>query len=171
MSAGFEVFFDALDAELVAYIEGGSSSTKDTVNGALEGKARDVAFVQEVGRILRTSPGKDCAILLDPRNLFEQLSLTYAEVLGWRDDSEVDRLADVEHSTGLVHGARYARQRLHALASIMRAVPVTPAVHDRCVVEDTQGEPCAAAAAGVDAACTSVDSDLAPALSTRCEKL
>ena len=124
MSAGFEVFFDALDAELVAYIEGGSSSTKDTVKGALEGKARDVA-----------------------------------------------RLADVEYSTGLVHGARYARQRLHALASIMRAVPVTPAVHDRCVVEDTQGEPCAAAAAGVDAACTSVDSDLAPALSTRCEKL
>ena len=68
-----------------------------------------VRFVQEVGRVLRTSPGKDYAILLDPRNLFEQLSLTYAEVLGWRDDPEVDEDEEQEDEDGEGDGSKVAR--------------------------------------------------------------
>lgn len=47
-----------------------------------------VRFIQEVGRVLRTAPGKDVAIILDPQDLFNELSLTYSEVLGWQDDPD-----------------------------------------------------------------------------------
>lgn len=41
-----------------------------------------VRFVQEVGRVLRTHPDKDEALILDPHNLFADLSLTGDEQLG-----------------------------------------------------------------------------------------
>lgn len=47
-----------------------------------------VRFVQEVGRVLRTHPGKDEAIILDPRGLFEELSLTNADELGELEKEE-----------------------------------------------------------------------------------
>jgi len=40
-----------------------------------------VRFCQEVGRVLRASPGKDCAYLLDPHDLFNSFGLTYEAVL------------------------------------------------------------------------------------------
>ena len=42
-----------------------------------------VRFIQEVGRVLRTFPGKESATILDPRNLFNELSLSYEHLLGW----------------------------------------------------------------------------------------
>lgn len=44
-----------------------------------------VRFVQEVGRVLRTHPGKTGAVILDPLGLFARLSISYAEVVGWRE--------------------------------------------------------------------------------------
>lgn len=41
-----------------------------------------VRFVQEVGRVLRTWPGKSEALVLDPHGLFGTFSLTYDEDLG-----------------------------------------------------------------------------------------
>lgn len=40
-----------------------------------------VRFCQEVGRVLRATPGKDCAWLLDPHDLFDSFGLTYEAVL------------------------------------------------------------------------------------------
>lgn len=40
-----------------------------------------VRFCQEVGRVLRASPGKECAWLIDPHDLFDSFGLTYEAVL------------------------------------------------------------------------------------------
>lgn len=42
-----------------------------------------VRFVQEVGRGLRSWPGKDCCVYLDPGGLWKTFRLTYDAVLGW----------------------------------------------------------------------------------------
>lgn len=44
-----------------------------------------VRFIQEVGRVLRSYPGKTKAILLDPHGLFEQFQITYDAALGWEE--------------------------------------------------------------------------------------
>ncbi len=45
-----------------------------------------VRFIQEVGRVLRASPGKDRAILMDPHDLFGAFGWNLAEALGeWED--------------------------------------------------------------------------------------
>jgi hypothetical protein len=41
-----------------------------------------VRFIQEIGRLLRSYPGKHEAIFYDPHDLFGSFSLTYAEALG-----------------------------------------------------------------------------------------
>lgn len=41
-----------------------------------------VRFIQELGRVLRSSPGKDKARVLDPNDLFGEFQLTYADALG-----------------------------------------------------------------------------------------
>ena len=41
-----------------------------------------VRFIQEVGRVLRTYPGKTEALILDPLGLFQRLALAYEEELG-----------------------------------------------------------------------------------------
>ncbi len=41
-----------------------------------------VRFVQEVGRLLRSHPGKERAVFYDPHDLFGTFRLTYAEALG-----------------------------------------------------------------------------------------
>ena len=41
-----------------------------------------VRFIQELGRVLRASPGKDKARVLDPNDLFGEFQLTYADALG-----------------------------------------------------------------------------------------
>jgi len=41
-----------------------------------------VRFVQEVGRVLRSHPDKEHAIIMDPHNLFSQHGLAYPEALG-----------------------------------------------------------------------------------------
>lgn len=40
-----------------------------------------VRFAQEVGRALRSAPGKSCALMLDPHDLFAEFALTYDAVL------------------------------------------------------------------------------------------
>lgn len=52
-----------------------------------------VRFIQEVGRVLRTHPGKSEAIILDPLGLFNTFSLSYDEDLG---EKEVEPAADPE---------------------------------------------------------------------------
>lgn len=44
-----------------------------------------VRFIQEVGRVLRSYPGKTEAVLLDPHGLFEQFQITYDAALGWEE--------------------------------------------------------------------------------------
>jgi hypothetical protein len=41
-----------------------------------------VRFVQEIGRLLRSHPGKTEAVFLDPHDLFGSFDVTYAEALG-----------------------------------------------------------------------------------------
>ena len=54
-----------------------------------------VRFVQEVGRVVRTFPGKTRALVLDPLDHFGSLALDYDAMLGGEDDaSAVDELAD-----------------------------------------------------------------------------
>lgn len=45
-----------------------------------------VRFVQEVGRVLRSSPGKTHATLLDPNGLFGVFGLSYEAALGWYEE-------------------------------------------------------------------------------------
>lgn len=59
-----------------------------------------VRFCQEVGRVLRSSPGKDRAWLLDPHDLFDTFGLTYEAMLAGAtvekdapELSELDQLA------------------------------------------------------------------------------
>ena len=44
-------------------------------------------FVQEVGRVLRAFPGKAEGVILDPHDLFDAFSLTYAAMLGWEESA------------------------------------------------------------------------------------
>lgn len=56
-----------------------------------------VRFCQEVGRVVRTHPGKDGAVVLDPHDLFGSLGLDYEAVLGGElaeESGEVDQLAE-----------------------------------------------------------------------------
>lgn len=47
-----------------------------------------VRFIQEVGRVLRSYPGKSEAVLLDPHDLFGAFHLSYSEALGWAEPEE-----------------------------------------------------------------------------------
>ena len=49
-----------------------------------------VRFVQEVGRVLRASPGKTQAQLLDPHDLFDSFGLTYEAIIGADTRAPVD---------------------------------------------------------------------------------
>lgn len=44
-----------------------------------------VRFIQELGRYLRSNPGKTEAVILDPHDLFGVFDVTYEEALGWSD--------------------------------------------------------------------------------------
>ena len=58
-----------------------------------------VRFIQELGRVLRSSPGKDKARVLDPNDLFGEFQLTYADALGllFADAPEEDEETDAEN--------------------------------------------------------------------------
>jgi hypothetical protein len=58
-----------------------------------------VRFIQELGRVLRASPGKDKARVLDPNDLFGEFQLTYADALGllFADAPEEDEDTDAEN--------------------------------------------------------------------------
>ena len=47
-----------------------------------------VRFIQELGRFLRTAPGKKEAVILDPLGLLEQHATRIDAALGWVDDPE-----------------------------------------------------------------------------------
>lgn len=55
-----------------------------------------VRFVQEIGRVLRASPGKHHAVVLDPNDLFGSFSLSYEEALGWSDPAVTAAKQDKE---------------------------------------------------------------------------
>ena len=44
-----------------------------------------VRFAQEIGRVLRASPGKTEAVIFDPHDLFGALTIDYDAALGWRE--------------------------------------------------------------------------------------
>lgn len=60
-------------------------------------KAR-VRFIQELGRVLRTAPGKTEAAILDPLGLIEEHSLTYEAALGWVEDLEPEAGEEAEET-------------------------------------------------------------------------
>jgi len=53
-----------------------------------------VRFCQEVGRVIRSSPGKTTAYLLDPHDLFHTFGLTYEAMLAGSAEAEDDENAD-----------------------------------------------------------------------------
>ena len=58
-----------------------------------------VRFIQEVGRVLRASPGKTVAKVLDPNDLFGEFQLTYADALGLLfNDAEPEALELAEEN-------------------------------------------------------------------------
>ncbi len=52
------------------------------------GKRSRVAFAQEVGRVLRSHPGKTVAYVYDPLDLFGKIKLTYAAAVGEPEEYE-----------------------------------------------------------------------------------
>ena len=66
-----------------------------------------VWFAQHVGRVLRSHPGKEEAIILDPGDLFGTFGLSYAAVLGGRDMSDSPLLQFLtEEQTEALHEAQ-----------------------------------------------------------------
>lgn len=53
-----------------------------------------VRFLQQLGRVLRTSPGKARALVLDPWGLMEQHDLEYAAALGGAYDDPAESVSD-----------------------------------------------------------------------------
>jgi superfamily II DNA or RNA helicase len=49
-----------------------------------------IRFIQEVGRYIRSFPGKTEAVLLDPHDLFGTFQLTYEASLGWVEAEDID---------------------------------------------------------------------------------
>lgn len=49
-----------------------------------------IRFIQEIGRVLRSYKGKECAYILDPNDLFGAFQLSYPEALGWKEPDEPD---------------------------------------------------------------------------------
>lgn len=78
-----------------------------------------VRFAQEVGRILRTAPGKDEAILFDPLGLWEIHDLSYAAILGEVEDTPIP--ADVRAVLDALDGPR-PEAELEALFAVSRRV-------------------------------------------------
>lgn len=98
-------------------------------------KAR-VRFIQEMGRVLRASPGKVEAVILDPLALIEEHSLAYDPALGWKeyspaepeeeeaDPEEVERKARELYAKPLAVVSSWARQL--AVAAIAAGVAKPP---------------------------------------------
>ena len=59
-----------------------------------------VRFIQEVGRVLRASPGKDRAVLLDPHDLFGAFGWGFGEALGEWEREKGDPREAVEREPG-----------------------------------------------------------------------
>jgi len=55
--------------------------------------ASRIRFAQEVGRVLRSHPGKTCGVVYDPYDLFGKLSLSYEACLGEIEDRSADEQA------------------------------------------------------------------------------
>lgn len=97
-------------------------------------------FIQEVGRGLRTYPGKSEFFILDPHDLFNRLQLTYAAVLGQEtegDDESEERTSrsgggggggGTPTNRGETHitGALQERQALRAMAMRLRLQGLIP---------------------------------------------
>lgn len=61
-----------------------------------------VRFCQEVGRVLRASPGKDCAYLLDPHDLFNVFGLTYEAMLAGGQDAPESAIPEEDQEAQFV---------------------------------------------------------------------
>jgi len=59
------------------------------------GAGSRVRLPQEVGRVVRTYPGKSRAWVLDPCGAFDVLALDYDAVLGWERQEQLDPLAQL----------------------------------------------------------------------------
>lgn len=60
-----------------------------------------VRFCQEIGRVLRSYPGKDRAIYLDPLDLFGAHGITYPEALGWVEPSTEGEVEEALEERGV----------------------------------------------------------------------
>lgn len=67
----------------------------------LRRKRSRVAFSQEVGRVLRSHPGKPGAWVLDPFDQFGAQSLDYDAALGWSEESGADEPAEEREPRGV----------------------------------------------------------------------
>ena len=93
-----------------------------------------VRFVQEVGRVLRSHPGKDEALVLDPHDLFGQHGLVHAEKIGEAllppdpDEEELASLIKEEEVLAKVRAMPPAKA-MSAVESWVRAMLVELRTH------------------------------------------
>lgn len=80
-----------------------------------------VRFAQEVGRVLRTMPGKIMAYVLDPHDLFGKLSLDYVAVLGGECEDETSEERELERELKLLMAEEQGPNEGGADRSIKRA--------------------------------------------------
>lgn len=94
-----------------------------------------VRFIQEVGRVLRSYPGKTKATLLDPHGLFEQFQITYDAALGWeepppageaREQEQAEKDPKVKYTRQLGDVGRYIRYLWMALIAEGKTTGDTP---------------------------------------------
>lgn len=69
-------------------------------------------FIQEVGRGLRSYPGKSEFFIIDPHDLFNRLQLTYAAVLGQEIEEETEEAEETEEKRVSLGGGGYQGERL-----------------------------------------------------------
>ena len=69
-----------------------------------------VRLVQEVGRVLRTSPGKDRALLLDPHDVLRALGLVHDEDLGDSQGAALDAAVERDAGAPKGEGGPFVRQ-------------------------------------------------------------
>lgn len=86
-----------------------------------------VRFIQELGRYLRSAPGKTEAVILDPHDLAGTFAVSYEEALGWEAPEEqpepypVEEMAD-EPREGEPHAARIDRVKTARRSTLARYV-------------------------------------------------
>ena len=91
-----------------------------------------VRFIQEVGRLLRSHPGKEIATLLDPHDLFGSFNLSYAEALGEaKEENDEENNAEID--------PRLAAERITTLEPALSLALVESVVRSLIVACDNSG--------------------------------